>query len=153
MSFTFKSQLKQGEVGEVLFASAHPQLMKLDGFKSDFLDQSTGLKVELKTDFYDMNKSTNFFFERWGNSEAGKPGGPWQATEHGTDTLVYFFVRNLTYFKFQLRPLVERLEVLIQGIQPTKVPNSTYTTIGYKVPRAAVMDLAEMYELKVVPKE
>jgi hypothetical protein len=97
LSFAFKAQLRAGQIGETLFEHAHrDNLVKLDGFEGDFLNKATGQKLELKTDFYSMDATPNFFIERFSNVQTGTPGGPWQAKKHGADLFVYFYIPSLT---------------------------------------------------------
>lgn len=147
--YTFSAQARAGRVGEILFLEAHPALTKLGGFESDFIDEATGQKVELKSDFWTMDETPNMFFERFGNKEKGTDGGPWQARHHGSTTFCYFVVPNLTVFKFDTEKLIERLETVLPTLKPTEVQNTSYTTVGYRVPRDAVVDLAEQIRLRV----
>jgi len=128
-------------------------LEKLSGFKSDFTLIETGQGVELKTDYWAMSKTPNFFFERYSDKARQTPGGPWQSIENGSDLFCYFYVKDLTFFRFETVPLVEALEEIIKTISPTDIMNKTYITQGYRVPRALLKDISEEFKLKVEIKK
>lgn len=154
MTFAFKAQLRAGQIGEVLFEHANKDnLLKLDGFQSDFIFKPTGEGLELKTDYYSMDKTPNFFFERYSDKAKQSPGGPWQAKEHGSGLFVYFFVPSLTYFTFNTDQLIGRLEVLLPELDPWDVQNKSHTTVGYRVAREGVADIAKVTVLELKPKE
>lgn len=148
--FNFKTQLKAGKIGELLFLQANEGAVKLnDKFDYDFVT-TDGRGLELKTDFYAMDATPNYFFERWSDVSAQSPGGPWQSLAKGAHTFVYFYIPSLTYFTFDTAKLVGRLEQLIPSIKPYDVRNTTHVTQGYRVPRDAVSDLASVTTLKVI---
>ncbi len=148
MSFNFKTQLKAGQLGEILYANAHPTYTRTDGMTCDFHTDS-GSSLELKTDFYSLESTPNFFMERWSVKEQSKPGGPWQSMSKGIDYFAYFYVPSLTIFTFPVKELVERLEKLEPSLSPFPIKNSSYTTIGYRVARDTVADLATISELTI----
>lgn len=153
MTYAFKAQLRAGQIGEIIYQAAHrDDLLKLDGFQSDFIHKPTGQGLELKTDYYPLDKTPNFFFERYSNKEKGTPGGPWQAMGHGSDLFVYFYVSSLTYFTFDTKALVGKLEQLIPALEPWDVRNKTHTTVGYRVRRDELTELYQVTELEVKPK-
>lgn len=148
---SFQRSLSMGKLGETLFYQAHQgTLTETDGRRGDFLHRD-GYTVELKTDFYSMKKTENFFFERWSDMAAGSPGGVWQATEHGASKYVYFFVQDLTYFEFDTAALLARIEELAakDALQKRTVRNASWSTEGYLVPRDLVADLAKPVTLTV----
>lgn len=148
MAFNFKTQLRTGDIGEALFYQAHGgTLAKEDGRKNDFKCLVTDGFVELKTDSYSMAKTLNFFFERYSDKEKGTPGGPWQALANGNEWFCYFYVSDLTYFKFKTSELVAALEEVIPLIEPKDIPNKTWTTQGYAVPRAVMAPLYKEYRI------
>jgi hypothetical protein len=150
MSFSFKGQLRTGQIGEVLFHLAHAgTLTRTDGRKADFLCALTGDGTELKTDSYDMEKTPFFFMERFSDAEKRSPGGPWQAASHGAKYFAYFFVTNLTFFRFETEKLVAKLDELLPSLTPVPISNKSWTTVGYKVPRAALEGLYERVALNV----
>ena len=155
MTWGFKKQLRAGEVGEIVFlASQRNDLVKLTDFVSgDFECQDTGDRYEIKSNYYPIEATPNFFFERYSNEAKGTPGGPWRAKEEGVTHFIYFVVPSLVYFKFDTEALVAALDPLIETIKPFPVPNKNYTTIGYRVPREAVIHLAETYDIKVSAKK
>lgn len=153
MSFNFKTQLKAGKIGELLFLQANEGSITLnDKFDYDFVTTAGG-GLELKTDFYSMDATPNFFFERFSDVAAKSPGGPWQSLGKGAHTFVYFYIPSLTYFTFDTAKLVGRLEQLIPDIKPYDVKNTNHITQGYRVPRADVLDLATVTTLKVTKQD
>jgi hypothetical protein len=151
VSFNFKNQLKTGDMAEAFFYQAHEgTLTKLDGRKSDFMIRETGEHIELKADMWRIEATPNLFMERYSNAETQSPGGPWRALSDGVKYFAYFYVPSLTYYMFETAPLVARLDTLIHAITPFNVRNESWVTLGYKVPRAAVCDLASETKLKIV---
>jgi hypothetical protein len=149
VSFNFKTQLKAGQLGEVLYLSAHPELTRTDGMTADFL-MDDGKGIELKTDFYTVEATPNFFMERWSVKEQEKPGGPWQSASKGVDYFAYFYVPSLVVYTFPVDRLLARLKELEPTLAPFPIKNSSYTTIGYRVARDLVQDLATVTRLRVV---
>lgn len=143
--FKFDESLKFGKAGEDLFISLNQgKLLRCDGRVHDFVISSGDLKnktLELKTDYYDMMKTPNFFFERFSKIETQAPGGPWQAASNKTDLFVYFFPKNGQFFVFETAPLVQLLNSITPRLQLVHIPNITWTTGGYKVLRTAVSAL------------
>lgn len=148
---SFKASLRKGDVGEVLYFSANPSLVKLDGRVADFTCPQSGDRIELKTDYWCMSRTPNYFFEKLSDEATGKLGGPWRSASEGTERFVYFYVTNLTYVEFRTDQLLERLERIVPTIEPTKIRNDSWTTIGYRVPRGLLSDIATEVKLKVVP--
>lgn len=152
--YQFKRSAQQGKLGETLFFEANCKtLEKLDGRQGDFKEKATGAVVEVKTDYFEMAKTPNFFFEYISNEEKQTPGGPWQARTHGVSKFVYFYINDLTYFTFDLNKLLGRLEKLLPSLRPSRVENVAHTTIGYRVPREAVADLATEHRIRMSSKE
>lgn len=138
----FHKDLKRGEAGQLQFLSLFPGLVQTDGKKGDFLAPD-GSKIELKTDFYPMAKTANFFMERYSSIEVGSPGGPWQAAAHGCDWFVYFYTPDTTGFIFKCSDLLQQLEAIEAKLVPVEVRNVRWTTVGYKVPRTLLKPVAE----------
>lgn len=141
----FSSSLKKGQIGEEFLLTKWPELQRLDGYVHDF-KLSTGETLELKTDSYDHSKTKNFFFERWSNAAKHKPGGPYQALKNGTDLFAYLFMQNGFLYLFDTKKLVDTLEPIVADLKLIDISNKTWTTQGYKVPRAL---LKEIYEFRV----
>jgi hypothetical protein len=147
---SFQASKNLGQLGEMLFHQAHNgDATKIDGLNGDFIWEPTGEKVELKSDFWKMEKTPNFFFERFSDRDRGTPGGPWRAQKDGSDLFVYFYVSDLTYFIFNTDELVGRLEKIIGRIEPTLVTNKSWITEGYRVPREMLKDIATEHKLVV----
>lgn len=147
---SFKSSLKLGELGQAMYHQAHQGIIEpTDGFKCDFKMITTGEAIEVKADYWSMNKTPNFFFERYSDKDKGSPGGPWQSQAHGTNIFVYIYVQNFTFFTFQTDQLVEALEKIIPTLPHTDIKNSTWITRGYRVPRELLKDLYVQQHMEV----
>lgn len=136
-TFDFKEQLAISDVRESEFIELYkgPKLTKSIDRKWDF-DRKDGLKIELKTDTYDMSKTQNFFMERFSDIKRQSPGGPWRALEDGVDHWIYWFPSGKVYFEFKdLEDLVKVLDEVTEKHYMLNVPNKGWTTGGYKVPR------------------
>lgn len=151
MSFGFRSQLRVGQLGEVLFYKAHEGLERLDGYKSDFKD-ADGRHIELKSDLYSMADTPNYFMERYSDKAKQSPGGPWQSLKNGVNLFVYFFVPSLTYFTFDTAKLVGRLEEIEGDLAKVDVKNTNYVTMGYRVPRDLLADIAAESTIEVTAR-
>lgn len=149
---SFQSSLKKGVDGELALMEVWPGLVRLAGRKSDFVIEATQELMELKTDQYDMRLTPNFFFERFSNAEKGTDGGPWQALHHGSKYIFYWYAQNKVGYLFEVVPLILVLDKLIQRVKPSYINNKSYTTIGFKVPRASVMHLATEKDFSNVAK-
>jgi hypothetical protein len=145
---SFTTSLRFGDAGEAIWYQAHPGLSRIDGLKGDFLD-ANGEKWELKTDLWSMEKTPNFFIERYSDMARKTPGGPYQALVHGCRYFCYFYIASLTYFKFDCAELVATLDEVLPKLTPTEVQNKGYTTMGYRVPRDLLTHLAKPVTLKV----
>jgi hypothetical protein len=145
---SFKGSLRMGDLGQRLFYEAFcDELEPIDGFTGDFKFRDSDVKLELKTDFYDMRKTPNFFIERFSSVEKESPGGPWQALEHGCKYYAYFYVNNLTLFIFDTEILTRELKKILKDFEPTHIKNKTWTTEGYRVPRARLNHIYEEVRL------
>jgi hypothetical protein len=122
-----------------------PHLTRLDGRKHDLIDEATGETYELKTDSYDMSKTPNFFIEYYSDLERAKRGGPWQALANNTKYFVYMYPTNNTFFIFETEKLVAMLEHIVQDMMMIRIPNRTWTTCGFKVPRECLVEYAKIY--------
>lgn len=145
--FDFNEQLKVGSRGEEIFLERYPNKLSIyPGRDGDFITED-GKKIELKTDTYNMNKTSNFFIERYSDIDKKSPGSVWQASEHGCDIFCYMFVRHNTWFQFNDIPkLITRLEDLTSNMGLIYIKNRCWITGGYKIPREELSDLYEIYE-------
>ena len=147
-NFKWSTQLSVGNSSqEAFFRRYEEQLLKRKGNHSgDFEVMLTGKVLELKSDQY---KSTdNFFMERWSKKDEKKPGGPWQAQEHGSDYLIYWFPKQEELFLFDIPTLVLALNPIVETLKPVDVWNHSYTTVGYKVPKVLLIS-----EDRTIPKD
>jgi hypothetical protein len=142
MSFVFdwQDQLEVGDVGETDFLRYYKKLApkKSKDLTVDFWLKG-GLSVELKTDTYDMAKTSNFFMELYGN-EQKKLGGPWRAKQDCVNLFVYYFKHNKTFFWFDPLTLTEVVDKIIQSkkLSPVKIVNDGWAAEGYKIARTDV---------------
>jgi hypothetical protein len=141
--YNFDSSLKAGQVGEERFHAAFPQLQRLDGFKSDFINPKNKHTYELKSDSYDMNKTPNFFIEIYSDVARKKFGGPRQALSHGSHYWAYFYTQNNTIFLFNTKRLVKWLEQNEELYHIRSIENIRWTTTGILVNRS---HLATLYK-------
>lgn len=142
--FEFKESLKEGQKGEELFHKLFPsKLIKTSGYNEDFLieiDDKT-YRMELKSDYYDLDRFPNYFMERYSDKSIKSPGGPWQALSKGVDFYVYFFPKNKQWFVFKTSLLVEKLNKIVNEKNLIDIPNNGYTTQGYKINRNLLKDI------------
>jgi hypothetical protein len=148
-TWDFKTQIQVGSRGEELFQEAFPTKLEVHpGHDGDFIEAETGKKVELKTDTYNMDKSPNFFIEMYSSyyEEPKKPGGPWQAQQHGCDIYCYMFVRHNTWFQFNDIPeMVNKVETL-RPAGFVFIKNRAWVTAGFKIKRDYLKDIFERWE-------
>lgn len=139
----FKTSLAKGKQGEALLLEAMPELVPLNGRKSDFINPATEELYELKSDQYDMSATKNFFIEIYSDVERKAVGGPWQAAEHGSQYWMYMFPKNRVLFIFKTVDLLNYLEYISTSVYETsRIYNRSWTTLGMKVPRE---DLKHLY--------
>lgn len=140
MIYEFEAQLEKGSKGERFLADAEG--LSISTSRLCDLEDAQGLKIELKTDFYSMDSTPNFFMEF---ECEGKMGGPWRAEMEGVDCFVYLFWDTKTAFWFNDVPaLRKRLGELTVKMSRTWVENNGWEASGYKVPREALQDLYEV---------
>lgn len=146
--YQWESQLAIGHKGEQLIKETYPN--HFDWFvksnASDFIYKKNGTPTEVKTDTYSINKTPNFFIERYSKQHRHSPGGPWQAWEKGSRIFIYFFINDGKLFVFKnLQALIVLVEdyVTERSIPLIEVPNKGYITLGYKIPRKILSNLYE----------
>lgn len=148
-SWDFKEQLKVGDRGEELFLENYPKKLTIyPGKEYDFTCES-GAKIELKTDTYNINKTENFFLERFSDLERETPGGPWRAANDGIDIFCYMFVRHNIWFQFEDVPaLVQRVDEILEGRKGglVYIKNRGWVTAGHKIKRVDLEDLYDIWE-------
>jgi hypothetical protein len=149
----FKKQLTVGDRGEELFMEHyHSPLIVYPEHKADFKRVSDGKLVELKTDTYNMEKTPNFFWERWGDVHKEKPGGPWRALADRVPIFVYMFVRHNVYYEFSdLKALCKLLDQLTEKKGMIYIKNRNWITGGYAIPRELVKHLYKEHRFE--PKD
>lgn len=148
--FDFQEQLKAGSRGEELFLEYYPE--KLDiwpGRDGDFIT-SDGVKIELKSDTYNMDKTANFFIERYSDFEKKSPGSIWQAEGHGCTRFVYYFVRHNTWFECRDLPgLMQFIETNYGHKGFILIKNKGWRTAGWAIPREALKAYFTEYTFKI----
>lgn len=147
-TWDFQKQLEIGNRAEELFMERYPRKLEIfPGREYDFTVKSSREKVELKTDTYNMNKSPNFFFERFSDVHRQTPGGPWRAYEDGIDIFCYYFARHNLWYEFRNLPeLIKKLNKLTKKQGLIYVKNKRWITGGYKVSRDMLEDYYDIYE-------
>jgi hypothetical protein len=150
-AWDFKGQLAVGNRGEELFLERYPRKLEIfSGREYDFTVKSSREKIELKTDTYNMDKSDNFFLERYSDVHRKTPGGPWRAYKDKIDIFCYMFVRHNIWFEFRDLPaLIERLDDLTKKQGLIYIKNKGWVTGGYKVPRDSLSDLFDVWEFEL----
>ena len=151
MCFTFAQQLKVGDRGEALLKDSYPhKLIKSEkDLRYDFYCPATASKVELKTDTYKMDKTPNFFMEKYSDLHSLKLGGPWRANQDNVDIFIYMFINDNTYYEFTDIPkLIDRLDEITKKLRMTNIRNSSWTTGGYRIPRKDIEDLATIHTIE-----
>ena len=140
MTSSFTEDLKRGHTGELKFFSLfNNKLEHIDGRIADFKIISSGELVELKSDWYDLEKTENFFIERY--SYENEPGGPFQALENRIKYYVYFFPRNDQFFIFETEDLCDYLSWRMKEEDLINIKNENYVTRGWKIPREQLAHL------------
>ena len=129
----FKKDLKRGHEGENTFYQKYQSsVTHLDGRNADFEINKSGETIELKTDFYNYDKTVNFFMERYSYGE--EPGGPWASLKKKITYYIYQFPSHDIMFIFNTAQLVKKLEKMESKLKLINVQNKNYLTRGYKVP-------------------
>lgn len=127
--------LARGDQGERDFLNTFPSYRKVDDsqmYECDFQCIHTDETVELKTDYYDMNKTPNIIVERYSNQQKGTPGGPYRHSDQLT-YWVYYYKQNGLFLFYNALQLIEVVDSL--GLPIIPIQNQGYTTGVYKVPR------------------
>mgnify|MGYP001059935976 CR=1 FL=1 len=140
----FKDSLKYGNKKEAEFCKLFPELELLDGYIADMKIRSNGKTIDLKSDRYDLNKTGNFFMERY--SYADKNGGVWQAADKNIDYYVYQFTKNNLIYVFKTWRLLKLMEENEGLFKQIKVYNTSHVTVGYLVPRELLEPIAMTME-------
>lgn len=143
-TFDFKDQLATGHKGEELFLRNHPDITRTDGRRGDFIG-STGRLIELKTESR-PSTTKNMFVERYSNFDTKKPGGPWQAAEHGAHYLVQLFTPDKVCLWFPVQGLIDFMETNEDKWRLHLVRNKGWRGGGYAVPQTDLKHLVELRE-------
>ena len=140
MKPNFKNDLKRGDAGERFFLTMLPGARKVPASHRDDYDfELDGRRFEIKTDFYPEDMTPNFFIESVSNKAKGTPGGPFRCPP---DTIyIYFFYHTRHYYLFRAGDLATATERLVRELRlkPHLVENPNHFTIGYRVPRRALL--------------
>lgn len=138
--FDFKEELEKGKKGEELIKEYLVNATKTDGFNSDFiLNDKT--KMELKTDFYDSTKTPNFCIERYSDIKQKTDGGPWKAYKDGSVWFYYLFYKNKELYIMNTKKLIEYIEQHKESFEKRNIPNKSWVTGCYLVPRQQMTHL------------
>ena len=138
--YEFKKDLVRGHSGEHSFYQKYQHLLShLDGRNADFEINKTGETIELKTDYYDENKTDNLFIERYSYDD--KNGGPWQSADKNITYYIYQFHNTGNMYVFNTKQLVKKMAKYAATLTLVPVKNKGYTTYGYKVDRQLLKSL------------
>ena len=140
---TFKDCLALGERGERTFLHYNKTYEKIKkNYQADFRCRETGLLVEMKTDYYSMKKTANFFMETFSNIKTKRRGGPFSALDLGVDYFVYYFITEGEAFWFHTKELVEYLDANRDEWRTSTVyGGKNIITEGLLVPRTDLTDI------------
>lgn len=143
----FKTDLERGKAGEALFLTHFPQYEALNGYESDFRNKETGDLAELKTDYYDMDKTPNFFIELWSDINTKRLGGPRQAKKHGSKYYYYLYINNMIIYEFNVEDLCAFIGLNEDNYSNRYIHNESWCTEGLLVPREDLKHLAKEIKL------
>jgi hypothetical protein len=141
MIHNFDDELKKGKEGEnrILRAFQSPDgqwyLRRVKGYGPDFFCPHTGEFVELKTDYYRVDETPNFFIERFGDEAERTLGGPWKARADSCSLYLYYFILDNTLWSFPVHGIIEFMEAHFFPHDLINVRNHGYITKGWKVNR------------------
>ncbi|MDD4804646.1 MAG: hypothetical protein PHN69_05685 [Candidatus Pacebacteria bacterium] len=135
----FNSSNSKGNLGELRFLKTHPEWTKIgDGYTvADFKCGDTTL--ELKTDFYSMDKTPNFFMEYISNGNTGTIGGPFRDTS--INYFVYYYYNDNMAYWFNTKELVDKIKSIYHKSDLVPVKNPYFTSYGFKVNRNVLSDI------------
>ncbi|GAC1501546.1 MAG: hypothetical protein NVS1B10_05800 [Candidatus Saccharimonadales bacterium] len=145
---SFVASLKKGSDGESRLLRMWPELKRLDGKRGDFIAPD-GRKLELKSESRNVEDTPNFFIERYSNFEKKSPGGPWQSLEQGSELMCFTFRACPIGFLFDVKTLVLFIEPILSKLKPIFINNKGYKTMGYAVPREALMPICTQLTFQV----
>lgn len=112
-----------------------------------FIDIKLGnLNLEIKADTV-SSYTGNLFLEHYSNIETKRLGGPFSASEHGVDLMLYFSPKPKGWNKLEDRIFIFKPEDLIDFIEihsfkPKYVKNERHTTMGYAIPIKDLLEVA-----------
>jgi len=146
-TFDFQEQLKVGTRGEELLLEYYPEKLKIwEGRDGDFITES-GIKIELKADSYNMDKTPNMFIEKYSDFDKKTPGSIWQAAGHGCKRFIYYFVRHNTWFECNDIPgLCKFIDDTYGHKGFILIKNKGWRTAGWAIPRTNLMPFFKEYK-------
>lgn len=145
-SFSWREQLQVGDRGEELLLEHYPSpLVVYPANKADFRRLSDGKLLELKTDTYSLEHTENCFFERWGNLDKTKPGGPWRARKDSVPIFIYYFVRHNIWLEWDTKELCKVLDKKCKKSKLIPVKTHGWAVLGYKVPILDVLSISQVH--------
>lgn len=107
--YDFHTKVDFGKLGTDFLVSCWPTLETRSGLEEDLIIPEDGARLEVKTDDKG-DTSGNFFIERFADPDETKPGGPWQAREHGCDDYLYLFWTSKVLYWFAVEDLIKAFE-------------------------------------------
>lgn len=139
MIHSFSEEYSKGYAGECSFLEHFNSYQFADNPTSreyDFICSETGDTVELKTDYYDMNRTPNFAIEKYSDIHRQSLGGPFRITN--CKYFVYYFISNKTFYWMnclRLKELLNNMELSGECGDIIKVRNTNHVTGIYKIRR------------------
>jgi hypothetical protein len=140
MKANWTQDLARGDVGERDFLRTFPLYRKGDQenmYEHDLVCSVSGSTVELKTDYYDMDKTPNLIVERYSNEQKGTAGGPYRHNS-SLGYWVYYYKKNGVFLFYDAGQLVEKVTSL--NLPLLSIQNQGYTTGVHRVKRTDVED-------------
>jgi hypothetical protein len=128
----WKKDLQRGKDGETAILALYPALKLSGTLAYDFVD-SLGQRFEIKTDY---TTYPNIFLELVSNDAKDTPGGAVQSLFKGVDYYIYRFDKTNEIFCFKASNLVWFIMRHGHKYKLKIVPNKSYNTLGYAVPKA-----------------
>lgn len=130
-SYSFKSSLIAGQLGESRFAMLYPQMKATDGLTYDFISTISGLRYEVKTERRRTIDTPNVALEL--SSSHGRRGALHNAKLH-SDIIVFQFNCG-TIFAYDINKLYYWTKHNKHKHLQVKVSNVTYMSTVLLAPR------------------
>lgn len=140
--FSFQKQFKKGVKGEDFFVECYKDInaRRGDGKIIDLLVNEND-SVELKSDSYSMERTENFFIERYGNYQKLKDGSIWRSSLDKIRYFVYCYAPDKKFYWFNVEDFKKYMDDNLHKFEQREIKNPGYTSLGFLVPRETVKEL------------